>query len=52
MLKKLLIVLLILTPSALYLYIVNRSDNKAAETETVTTPVEKTQTEQSRTPDH
>ncbi|MFV5490701.1 hypothetical protein [Acinetobacter sp. ASP199] len=52
MFKKLLIVLLILAPSMLYIYIVNRDDNKAAETKTVTTPAEKIPTEQYQTPDH
>jgi len=50
MLKKLLIVLLILAPSALYLYIVNRDTNKAAPTEAVTAPAD--QVENDPTPDH
>ncbi|MFV5501656.1 MULTISPECIES: hypothetical protein [unclassified Acinetobacter] len=52
MLKKILLVLLILAPSALYLYIVNRDDNNTAETETVTTPDKNSQPEQYQTPDH
>lgn len=50
--KKILLVLLILAPSALYLYIVNRDDNHTAETETVSTPTENSQPEQYQTPDH
>ncbi|WP_171254922.1 hypothetical protein [Acinetobacter sp. SFD] len=50
MLKKILLVLLILAPSALYLYIVNRDDNNTAET--VTTPDKNSQPEQYQTPDH
>ena len=52
MLKKILLVLVILAPSALYLYIISRDDNKTAETEAVTTPIEKPQTEQYQTPDY
>ena len=52
MLKKILLVLLILAPSALYLYIVNRDDNHTAETETVSTPAENPQPEQYQAPDH
>jgi len=52
MLKKILLVLLILAPSALYLYIVNRDDNKTAQTEAVTTPAENPQPKQYQTPDH
>ncbi|MFZ7790749.1 hypothetical protein [Acinetobacter lwoffii] len=52
MLKKFLLVLLILAPSALYLYIVNRDDNKTTQTEAVTTPAENPQPKQYQTPDH
>ncbi|WP_347453775.1 hypothetical protein [Acinetobacter thermotolerans] len=51
MLKKILIVLLILAPSALYLYIVSRDGNKTPEP-AVTAPADQKQTEQYQTPDH
>ncbi|MEK5755486.1 hypothetical protein [Acinetobacter variabilis] len=51
MLKKILLVLLILAPSALYIYVISR-DDKTAEKRAETTPTEKTLTEQYQTPDH
>ncbi|ENX09475.1 MULTISPECIES: hypothetical protein [Acinetobacter] len=51
MLKKILLVLLILAPSALYIYVISR-DDKTAENQAETTPAEKTPTEQYQTPDH
>ncbi|MFH7348202.1 hypothetical protein L1A45_06135 [Acinetobacter variabilis] len=51
MLKKILLVLLILAPSALYIYVINR-DDKTAESQTKTASAEKTPTEQYQTPEH
>jgi len=51
MLKKILLVLLILAPSAIYIYVINR-DDKTAESQTEPTPAEKTSNEQYQTPDH
>mgnify|MGYP006878648239 CR=1 FL=1 len=52
MLKKILLVLVILAPSALYIYIVNRDSDKA-ETPTQTVPATETAAEkQYQTPEH
>jgi len=51
MLKKILLVLLILAPSAIYIYVISR-DDKTAKTSTETTSAEKTSHEQYQTPDH
>ncbi|WP_416656910.1 hypothetical protein [Acinetobacter variabilis] len=45
------LVLLILAPSALYIYVINR-DDKTAESQTKTASAEKTPTEQYQTPEH
>ncbi len=52
MLKKILIVLLILAPSALYLYLVNRDHAPSSATESSNTPAETVQSPQYQTPEH
>lgn len=51
MLKKILLVLLILAPSALYLYLVSGDSSDTPKTEQVATPEENTQNSY-QTPDH
>jgi hypothetical protein len=49
MLKKILLVLLILAPSALYIYVISR-DDKTAENQAETTPAEKHRLSNTRLP--
>ena len=50
MLKKILLVLLILSPSAIYLYIASKDDSKASST--TQTPPSETVHNPHQTPDH
>jgi hypothetical protein len=52
MFKKILLLLLILAPSVLYLYIVNRDAPQPAATEAVQTPAENAPTRQTQSPDY